>query len=176
MLYRFIKNILILLGIDLQNYYLDKASAKAPIKDAHGNEILLPPLLYGIYGLISFAIGLAVLIYGLLYYSSENINIQIFVFILFGGIGIFLILHHWVTRILLTEKYIISISMLGRRKDVLWKHICKAVYNNRTEVLKIQTKGTTINCHRHMVGFPILIDRLEKELKKTKVQIEISKQ
>lgn len=149
--------------IDLLTTYLDGVSTRDPMKDVHGNEILQPPLWYGVLGIISFIIGLSDLFYGLLNYDSDDIYVQIYFFIFFGGTGLFLILHRWVMKIVLTDKYIISITMFGQREGIAWKQITDACYNERTGVLKIQSNETTIKCHTHMVGFPTLIERLEKK-------------
>lgn len=154
---------LIYFFIHLQNCYLDGVSARDPIKDANGNEILQPPIYYGMLGLISSAIGLTVLMYGLINYDSENVYIQLIFFILFGGIGLFLILFQRVEKIVLTDKHIINITILGQRKVIAWKHITNVSFNNVTWVLKIQSSGVSIKCHKHMVGFLTLIERLEKK-------------
>lgn len=163
---------LIYFFIDLQNCYLDGVSARDPIKDANGNEILQLPIYYAIFGLISSAIGLTVLMYGLINYDSDDIYLQLIFFILFGGIGLYLILFQRVEKIILTDKYIINNTILGQRKVIAWKHITDVSFNKITWVLKIQAKGVSIKCHRHLVGFPVLIDRLDKKLKIRKISSE----
>jgi len=157
--------------VTLMMNFFNKASKANPEKNTDGNEMLTLPLLYGIIGLLSFVIGLAIIIYGLVDFNPENIFPQLFLFLLFGGLGGMLVLQQWVAKVIMTEKEIIKITMFGQKKVIRWEDILVLRFNKVSLELKIQSKETKIKCHQHLVGFPILVDKLVKVTGMTKVQM-----
>jgi hypothetical protein len=161
--------------ITLMMSFFNNASKANPVKNYDGDDVLKLPLLYGIIGLLSFIAGLAIIIYGLMDYNPESILPQLFLFLLFGGLGGILILQQWVVKLILTEKEIIKITMFGQKKVIKWKEIVTVRFNKVSLELKIQSKETKIKCHQHLVGFHVLVYRLKKETGRTEDQMGIPK-
>lgn len=159
--------------ITLMMIFFNRASKANPVKNTDGNDMLKLPLLYGVIGLLSFIPGLAIIIYGLIDFNPESILPQLFLFLLFGGLGGILILQQWVAKVILTEKEIIKITMFGQKKVIKWEDIVVLRFNKVSLELKIQSKEAKIKCHQHLVGFPILVDKLEKVTGMTKDQMRI---
>lgn len=142
---------------------LKKASKENAILTDEGHQILKMPILYGIFGIISFMLGLVVICLGIIMFDSENIYPQFFMFLLFSGLGIPLILQAWVAKTILTDTEIIKVSGFGKRKSIKWKDIQKVTFGKISLELKIQDQQNKIKCHQHLVGFHSLVEKLEEE-------------
>lgn len=159
--------------VTLMMLYLNKASKSRPELNSEGNVILKLSILYGITGLISFISGIAIIIYGLIYFNSEEFLFRLIFFGIFGVSGCILILQQWGSKVILTEQEIIKISMFGKISRIKWKEINDVKFNKASWQLKIQSEKTRINCHMHLVGFPKLVERLEKETSISRYQMKI---
>jgi hypothetical protein len=156
----------------LMNYF-KKTSKKTPAADEKGNIVLKLSMVYGIIGLISFILGAAVLVYGLLEYDPEDIGAQIGIFILFGGLGFLLILITITHRIFISDKEITQRTILGKRKSIMWEDIKSAKFNPSSDYLVIMSDEKKIRCEPFLIGFPVLVKLLEDKAGIMLEQMEI---
>lgn len=144
----------------LVTYFARKASLKNPVKTQDGITIFRLPKLYGIIGLISVGIGLIPLIAGIADFSIETIKTVAFLFLLFGGLGMLLVLMTWVHKIMINEESIIQKNILGKIKTVKFTEIEKIRFNKITNELIIKSSNGKIRCHENLVGFSQLVRTL----------------
>lgn len=140
-----------------------KASKAIPPKDLEENEVLKTPVLYGIFGIFFFLIGLALMVFSIIIYKEGNylvLGIQSSMILFFSGVGTRLILEQWAAKIILTKNEIIAITWLGNKKVIQLDNINQLSFKAKTLELKIQSETTNIKCSQHLVGFPHLIEIL----------------
>jgi len=155
-----IKYAVIIALVMLVTYFTRKASLKNPVETQTGVTIYRLPKLYGIIGLISIGIGLIPLIAGLVDFSIETLKTVAFLFLLFGGLGMVLVLMTWVHKIMISGEIIIQKNMLGKIKTVKFSEIEKIRFNNITNELIIKSSNGKIRCHENLVGFDQLVNTL----------------
>jgi hypothetical protein len=155
-----IKYAVIIALVMLITYFSRKASLKNPVETQKGITIYRLPKLYGIIGLISVGIGLIPLIVGMADFSMETLKTVIFLFLLFGGLGMLLVLMTWVHKIMISEEAIIQKNMLGKFKTVKFTEIEKIRFNIITTELIIKSSNGKIRCHENLVGFGQLVNTL----------------
>lgn len=152
-------------------YFLNTVSKAKPIQTMEGDEVFKLPLFYGILGIIAFAAGLWILIYGLINYNPEEFLWMLISCVFIGGLGGLLILQQWVSKVILTENEIIKVTMSGKNKILAWGEITEIKFNAFSSELKVKSKNTSIKCHMHLVGFPSLVEKLEMKTGITKKQM-----
>ncbi len=158
-----IKYAVIIALVLLITFFARKASLKNPVETREGLTIYRLPKLYGIIGLISVVIGLIPLVVGLVDFSIETLKTVSFLFLLFGGLGMLLILMTWVHKIMISEENIIQKNMLGKIKIVKFSEIEKIRFNTITTELIIKSSNGKIRCHENLVGFSQLVNTLVKK-------------
>lgn len=147
----------------LITFFARKASSKNPIETQKGITIYRLPKLYGIIGLISVGVGLIPLISVISDFSIETLKTVAFLFLLFGGLGMLLVLMTWIYKIMVSEEAIIQKNMLGKIKTVRFNEIEKIRFNKITTELIIQSTNGKIRCHENFVGFGHLVNILVKK-------------
>jgi hypothetical protein len=156
----------------LMNYF-KKTSKRTPGADKKGNIVLKLSMVYGIIGLLSFILGAAVLVYGLIEYDPEDIGAQIGIFVLFGGLGFLVILITLTHRIFISDKEITQRTILGKRKSIMWEDIKNAKFNPASDYLVIMSDEKKIRCEPFLIGFPVLVKMLEDKVGIKLEQLEI---
>ena len=152
----------------------EQSSRRAPVITSSGYQLLRLPKMMGVIGVVALGVGAGVVIYGLINFNKEDLLYIFLSFLLFGGLGMLLILETYVAKILLTEDSIIRINMLGRKKQILWKDIQNIKYNSTTMELKISSNTTKITCHRYLMGFYHLVRAILDKTPYTLEQLKIS--
>ena len=153
--------------------YLNKQSKKNVQPDAQGNLTLVMPLFIGALGAICSAIGLSVLVFGLLNYDEDGTGALLFLFILFAGLGVPMVLLRYVYRIVLTPDGIAQRSMFGKKQWMAWADIQTVEHSAIMGELRLFDGLKKMKCHVQVVGFDMLVAELERRLSKTRSQMGI---
>lgn len=153
--------------------YLSKLSKRAPLSLNSGDKLLKLPLFYGVTGIIGFTFGLAIIVYGLIDYDEENILPQLFIFLFIGGMSAILILQQWVIKTIMTDTELIKINAFGKERKIKWEEINSVKFNPFTLELKIKSEHCKIKCHYHLIGFPLLVEKLEQATGMSKAEMGI---
>ncbi|MBF9238311.1 hypothetical protein I2I05_12975 [Hymenobacter sp. BT683] len=154
--------------------YLRKQSKKDVRPDAQGNITLVVPLFIGLLGAVCSAIGLSVLVFGLLNFDGDDIGAQLFFFILFVGLGLPMVLLRYVYQIVLMPDGIAQRSMFGKKQWMAWANIQTVEHSAGMGELRLFDGVKKIKCHVQVVGFDLLVEELSKRLGKTRAEMGIS--
>ena len=154
-------------------YFTRKAAKKDPIENNLGDSVYSLPKLYGIIGIISVSISFIVIIASLIEFTLENLTTKLFLILLFGGLGLPLILMTWVNKVIIDPTEIIQRNMWGKIKTIKLKEIQKIKFNNILSELVINDENNKIRCHENLIGFNDLVSRLSRSTNISKKEMGI---
>lgn len=152
---------------------LNIASEREPKKDKTGRTVLRLPKLYGVIGLVPAVVAVVILIFGIFNPHHEEIWAILFCFILGMGLGLPLILVTWVYEVRLSDFEISWRNLLGRKKSMYWSEVSSVKFNPWTQELVISNGIKKARCHRHLIGFPRLLDIIYKKFNPTGGELRI---
>lgn len=152
--------------------YLAKQGKKPATANAEGHTVLRMPMLVRIIGLGSTVVGFVPLTAGLMNFNWETFQTAGFLFLLFTGLGLPLLLMGFVYRLTLTPEGLVQRNMLGQYKSLAWNSI-KTVDYSIWQELKLSDSTTRMKCSSQLIGFDMLVDELGWRLGKTRTQMGI---
>lgn len=152
--------------------YLAKQGKKPATANAEGHVVLRMPMLIRIIGVGSTALSFVPLSAGLMDFNWETFQTAGFLFLLFTGLGLPLLLMGFVYRLTLTPEGLVQRNLLGQYKSLSWASI-KIVDYSVWQELKLSDGATKIKASSQLVGFDMLVVELEQQLGKTRSQMGI---
>ncbi|HEX8326818.1 MAG TPA: hypothetical protein VF629_04710 [Hymenobacter sp.] len=152
--------------------YLTKQGKKPATANAERHIVLRMPMLIRIIGFGSTVIGFFPLTAGLIDFNWETCQTAGFLFLLFTGLGLPLLLMGFVYRLTLTPEGLVQRNMVGQYKSLSWASITTVDYSIWQE-LKLSDGSTKMKISSQLVGFDMLVTELELRLGKTRSQMGI---
>ena len=145
--------------------YLNKSSEQEVVVNGLGYTVLRMNKLYKILAWICIGITLSCL-FTAIYLQEEAMYIVSFLMLLFfGGFGFALLMYYKNHKIEFNDDLIIINSWKGERDELRWDEIETVKYNKLTGHLKLHYKKKKLSIHEHLVGFKMLLNKLEEKKK-----------
>lgn len=172
LLMEIIPTILILFVVTFSLRYMAKAVANAPAERVEGKKVMRYDKTLTYLGFIGILIPITLLT--TYFVGPENQRTtglligEIVFLIIFGGIGLYLILAAKRTRVEFDENTIRLINFLGKSKDLKWSDIKSVTYSKNSMYLCLKTDREKINIHSSMfTGFKLFKEELMSKLPET---------
>ena len=145
--------------------YLKKSTQKSQLPLENGQYRLRIHKFYLILGLISFVVGLAMVIGSILTISPDiTMYIMIFImFLVFVGLGTLSILYYRNYYVQFDNSYVEVMNAFGKLSSMRWDEIKTAKFNFNSGLLTLAGNGKRIKIHQHLVGINRFMNYLEKK-------------
>jgi len=138
-----------------------KSSQKVIEMNPHGLTSLRLHILYQILGFLALLFTLIFSI-GILLNEDNAIFIIFFCWLLFGSLGVFLLLWYYKHEVQFDEEQLIVSSWLGKSQDLKWSELEEVRFLAFSGQIKMKGEGKVLKLHQHLVGLSTLLTVMEK--------------
>ena len=145
--------------------YLNRSANQGSIKNKFGKYELRMNRLYQIVGLISIFIAIVFLIAAIYYQDKEIYVIGFAMVLLFGGLGIPLLLFYINHKLVFDENKITSTGWTKKETTLRWDEITKISFSPFSGKIKVQGQNSQLNIHQHLVGLKEFVNLMESKTK-----------
>ena len=143
--------------------YLNRSANRGSIKNKSGQYELRMNRLYQIVGLLSIFIAIVFLIAAIYYQEKEMYIIGFAMVLLFGGLGIPLLLYYINHRLIFDEDKITSTGWTKKEITLRWDEITEISFSPFWGKIKVQGQNSQLNIHQHLVGLKEFVKLMENK-------------
>lgn len=153
--------------------YASSQSTKELSKNIEGKYCLRLNVSYKWIGMVSIVLGIVAFIAGLLSDEEGIFMIVFFVLLIFGGLGIILVMWYQNHQLIFDEETISVKSWKGKTETVKWEAIDNIKFSPIMGYLRIYSKTKKLNIHFHLVGLVGFVRMMEEKTKYTARELKL---
>lgn len=145
-------------------HFATKSSQKNVEMNPHGLTALRIHTLYQILGFMALLFTLIFSI-GILLNEDDAILIVFFSWLLFGSLGVFLLLWYYKHEVKFDQEKLIVSSWRGKSQELRWTELEEVRFHPFSGQIKMTGDGKTLKLHQHLVGLNTLLELMEAKTK-----------
>ena len=145
--------------------HLSKSSEQEVVVNEMGYTVLRMNKLYKILAWILIGIALSFILVAIYLHEEGMYIISFLILLFFGGFSCALLMYYKNHKVEFNDDLIIIHSWKGEREELRWDETEIVKYNKLTGHLKLHYKNKKLSIHEHLVGFKMLLNKLEEKKK-----------
>lgn len=150
--------------------FVNKGNKKVLELNPDGSGLLRMHAFYRVIGYLALLMTL-ILSIGILLNEEDAILIVFFCWLIFGGMGVYLLMWYYKHEVSFDNDQIQVHSYLGKSQELKWSEIEEVVFSPLSGLLKMKGKGKVLKLHQHLLGLSTLLDVMEKQTPFSKTEL-----
>ncbi len=145
--------------------YMNEGASRKIEKNKNGETELRMNKLYQILGYTCIVMTSIFLVAALYYQDRELYLIGGIILLIFGGLGVSLLMYYRNHRLIFNDQRIIVYNWRGKPKQLNWNEIEQIKFNLISGYLKVTSNATKLIIHQHLVGLKVFLKKMEEKTK-----------
>ena len=145
--------------------HLSKSSEQEVVVNEMGYTVLRMNKLYKVLAWVCIGVALSFILVAIYLHEEGMYIISFLMLLFFGGFGFVLLMYYENHKVEYDENFIKINNWKGEEEALRWDEIETVEYNKLTGHLKLHYKNKKRSIHEHLVGFKMLLNKLEEKKK-----------
>lgn len=153
------------IAVSLAMNFMNKGASQNIRENENGEIELRMNKLYQILGYLCIGITTIFVLAAIYYQDEEMYLIGGIMFLLFGGLGLPILMYYNNHKLRFNDDRILVHNWLGKSNEIKWSEIDSIKFNPFSGYLKINGLNKKLTIHQHLVGLKEFLKRMEEKTK-----------